>query len=215
MANSTTPTATGAGKTTPPAKSNGSNGSSPDPYVPHFKGKKLLTIYGVSQKGFLVGLAYEVQTAEDMKAVNDDIPHDLESMKLKPVTSIEESLRAAIENVGEQIGKGIEATGQNAAQEGSSEKPGEYRSVKIVRMKLLYTPNGNPYILVQAVPGLGKHGVSCWEEVYKPVFGQTADIVAKVGVGKEIPIPENASYAVVAYVDGKADKVVEFKATAN
>ena len=81
-------------------------------------------------------------------------------------------------------------------------------------MKLLYTPNGNPYILVQAIPGLGKHGVSCWEEVYKPVFGPTADIVARVGVGKGISIPENASFAVVPYADGKADKVVGFKATA-
>ena len=100
MATSATAAAASTAKTTPPPKPSGSNGSSPDPYVSHFKGKKLLTIYGVSQKGFLVGLAYEVQTPEDMKAVNEDIPHDQEAMKLKPVTSIEESLRAAIENVG-------------------------------------------------------------------------------------------------------------------
>ena len=121
----TTAAATSAAKTTPPPKPSGSNGSSPDPYVSHFKGKKLLTIYGVSQKGFLVGIAYEVQTLEDMNAVNEDIPHDLEAMKLKPVTSVEEALRAAIENVGDQTGKGIEAAGQNAAQEGSPEKPSE------------------------------------------------------------------------------------------
>ena len=209
--------------TNPPANNTGvkksSNGSKPagatsTKYEPHFKGKRTLSVFGLSQKGLLVGLSYEVQTPEEMKAAVDDVFHDFESMKFRPFSSLEESLRTAIEKVGDQLSQGLTVSEQSDGHDEKKDGGGEYRVVKIIKLKLLYTTtNGNPYILVQGNPGLAKHGVNCWTEVFEPVFGKTEDVVAKYGVGKDIPIPAKAAYAVVLYSGGHADKVVEFKET--
>ncbi len=222
------PPALGAKPSSPSQPQPKPNGSA---YVPKYKGKRTFTVFGLSQKGYLVSLAYEAATAEDMRAATEDVFHDFETMKVRPFATIDEAVRGAIQQLGaqvgqlggqfEQLGGEIEQSlsngeqAQSTPQGGSHDGAGEYRAVKILRLKLLYSPNGNPYILVQGLPGLAKHGLNCWKEVYEPVFGKTEDIVAKYGGGKEIPIPDNAAYAIVFYKNDKAEKVVEFRATAN
>lgn len=90
---------------------------------------------------------------------------------------------------------------------------GDIRVVKVSSMKLMFTPNGNPQLLCKAEPGLMKHGVPAWSEVFEPLLGVKDEIIQKYGVAKDIPVPDNMKYGWVEYVEGKPHKMIGFSST--
>jgi len=81
----------------------------------------------------------------------------------------------------------------------------------VSELRLLYTPNGNPYILAKGLsdgepfPNLQKHGVMCWPEVYESVLGSADQLKVTPGVGEPIPVPPTASRMLVQFKPNKSN----------
>ena len=131
-------------------------------------------------------------------------------------SSFDEACKGAGEMI-KQIDKRCHPEGKSAsvdngkkAQEPDSNEL-KTKEFLIHSARLGYSDSGQPHLRIKLQPGLMKHGVYCWPEVFEQFYGSVDSLSSTYGIGIEIPTPKEISKAVVAYKGKSANKVIALK----
>jgi len=183
--------------------------SQKDKTAPGKKGSWTVSLAGISQAtGRLVQISH---TSEE------SLQEALEGFKLIDELFKKRNIEPIVPAFAEALGATLKEelaslSSQNLQTSSLSADPiEEMRTMKVESMKLMYTENGNAYLLCKCLPDLMRHGVFAWTEVYEPIIGKEDEVVKKFGVAKEIkPIPEGMQFALVFYKGKKPQKIIGF-----
>jgi len=173
-------------------------------------GNWTISVAGISETtGFLVQASHTVENS-DLKSAMVGLSQITEMFKEKKVVPLAPVLANSVIEV---FNAPLEAI-KKAIPPPPPEKE-EIRTVKVSSMKLMYTENGNPYLIVKASPGLMAHGVNAWQESWEEILGNDKAVFEKFGMAKDIPVPAKMQFAWVAYKGSSPQKVVGFSSNSN